>query len=185
MLKNIRLVLVLLIICGMAYPLLMTGLAQLMMPEKAEGSLIKNDSGEIIGSEMIGQSFKEPRYFQGRVSSIEYDAAGSGTPNFSSSNEEFINRTKNDISKFLKENPTVDKADIPSDLMTNSGSGLDPNISPNGAKVQVSRIAHERGLSEKKVYLLVEKHTSSRSLGIFGEPRINVLELNMALDELK
>ncbi len=172
MLKNIRLVLVLLIICGMAYPLLMTGLAQLMMPEKAGGSLIKNDSGEIIGSEMIGQSFKEPRYFQGRVSSIEYDAAGSGTPNFSSSNEEFINRTKKDISKFLKENPTVDKADIPSDLMTNSGSGLDPNISPNGAKVQVSRIAHERGLSEKKYIFLWKNIRAADHLEFLVNPEL-------------
>ena len=185
MLKNLRLVLVLLVISGVAYPLLMTGLAQLMMPAKAEGSLIKNESGELIGSAMIGQSFKEPGYFQGRVSSIEYDAAGSGSPNFSPSNEKMINRTRKDISNFLKENPTIDKADIPSDLMTNSGSGLDPNISPNGAKVQVPRIAQERELSEKTVYLLVEKYTSSRSLGIFGEPRINVLELNMALDKLK
>ncbi|WP_336862340.1 potassium-transporting ATPase subunit KdpC [Peribacillus frigoritolerans] len=185
MLKNFRFVLVLLIICGMAYPILMTGMAQLMMPAKAEGSLIKNKSGELIGSEMIGQTFKDPGYFHGRVSSIEYNAAASGTPNFASSNEEFINRTKKDISKFLKENPTINRAEIPSDLMTNSGSGLDPNITPNGAKVQVPRIALKRGLSEKIVYLLVEKHTSSRSLGIFGEPRINVLELNMALDELK
>ncbi|SIR69722.1 K+-transporting ATPase ATPase C chain [Peribacillus simplex] len=185
MLKNLRLVFVLLIICGVAYPVLMTGLAQLTMPANAEGSLIKSESGEIIGSEMIGQSFKDPRYFQGRVSSIEYDAANSGTLNYSPSNEELIDRTKKDISIFLKENPTVDKADIPSDLMTNSGSGLDPNISPDGAKVQVPRIAHERELSEKKVYLLVEKYTSSKSFGLFGEPRINVLELNMALDKLK
>jgi K+-transporting ATPase ATPase C chain len=116
--------------CGIAYPLLMTGLSQVIMPAKADGSLIKNESGEIIGSELIGQSFKNPGYFHGRISSINYDAAGSGTPNYSPSNEEMVERTKNDIAEFLKENPTIDKEDIPSDLMTNSGSGLDPNVSP-------------------------------------------------------
>ncbi|MGE7765943.1 potassium-transporting ATPase subunit KdpC [Peribacillus sp. NPDC096540] len=185
MLKNIRAVLVLLVICGIAYPLLMTMLAQVIMPEKAAGSLIKSDSGEIIGSELIGQSFEDPGYFHGRISSIKYDAAGSGTPNYSPSNEEMIERTQNDIKEFLKENPTVDQDDVPSDLMTNSGSGLDPNVSPYGANVQVPRIANERGLSEKAVYNLIDKYTESRSLGVFGEPRINVLMLNIALDELK
>ena len=185
MLKNIRLVLVLLVICGIAYPLLMTGVSQVIMPAKADGSLIKNESGEIIGSELIGQSFKDPGYFHGRISSINYDAAGSGTPNYSSSNEEMVERTKNDIAEFLKENPTIKKEDIPSDLMTNSGSGLDPNVSPQGAIVQVPRIAKERGLSEKSLYNLVDKFTEGRSLGLFGEPRINVLKLNIALDELK
>lgn len=185
MLKNIRLVLVLLVICGIAYPLLMTGLSQVIMPAKADGSLIKNESGEIIGSELIGQSFKDPGYFHGRISSINYDAAGSGTPNYSPSNEEMVERTKNDIVEFLKENPTIKKEDIPSDLMTNSGSGLDPNVSPQGAIVQVPRIAKERGLSEKSLYNLVDKFTEGRSLGLFGEPRINVLKLNIALDELR
>ena len=185
MLKNIRLVLVLLVICGIAYPLLMTGVSQVIMPAKADGSLIKNESGEIIGSELIGQSFKDPGYFHGRISSINYDAAGSGTPNYSPSNEEMVERTKNDIAEFLKENPTIDKEDIPSDLMTNSGSGLDPNVSPQGAIVQVPRIAKERGLSEKSLYNLIDKFTEGRSLGLFGEPRINVLKLNIALDELK
>ena len=185
MLKNIRLVLVLLVICGIAYPLLMTGVSQVIMPAKADGSLIKNESGEIIGSELIGQSFKDPGYFHGRISSINYDAAGSGTPNYSPSNEEMVERTKNDIAEFLKENPTIKKEDIPSDLMTNSGSGLDPNVSPQGAIVQVPRIAKERGLSEKSLYNLIDKFTEGRSLGLFGEPRINVLKLNIALDELK
>ena len=185
MLKNIRLVLVLLVICGIAYPLLMTGVSQVIMPAKADGSLIKNESGEIVGSELIGQSFKDPGYFHGRISSINYDAAGSGTPNYSPSNEEMVERTKNDIAEFLKENPTIKKEDIPSDLMTNSGSGLDPNVSPQGAIVQVPRIAKERGLSEKSLYNLIDKFTEGRSLGLFGEPRINVLKLNIALDELK
>lgn len=185
MLKNIRVVLVLLVICGIAYPLLMTGLSQVLMPAKADGSLIKNELGEIIGSELIGQSFNDPGYFHGRISSINYDAAGSGTPNYAPSNEDMIERTNNDLAEFLKENPTVKKEDVPADLMTNSGSGLDPNVSPDGAIVQVPRIAKERGLSEKSLYNLVNQYTEGRSLGLFGEPRVNVLKLNIALDEMK
>ncbi|MDW7615208.1 potassium-transporting ATPase subunit KdpC [Peribacillus simplex] len=185
MLKNIRLALVLLVMCGIAYPLLMTGVAQVIMPAKADGSLIKNESGKIIGSELIGQSFKDPGYFHGRVSSIEYDAASSGTPNYASSNEDMIKRTKKDLATFLKENPTVKQEEIPADLLTNSGSGLDPNISPQGAKIQVSRIAKERGVSEKSIYYLVDKYTEGRSLGVFGDPRVNVIKLNIALDQLK
>ncbi|MFJ7638342.1 potassium-transporting ATPase subunit KdpC [Peribacillus sp. NPDC097225] len=184
MLKNIRVVLVLFMICGMAYPLLITGLSQVMMPAQAEGSLIKNEKGKTIGSELIGQSFEEAGYFHGRVSSIEYDAAGSGSPNYSSSNEEIIKRTKSEMAEFLKENPSIEKEEIPSDLMTNSGSGLDPNISPRGALVQVPRIAKERDISEQSLYKLVEEYTENRSFGLFGEPHINVLKLNMALDGL-
>lgn len=185
MLKNIRVVFVLFMICGMAYPLLITGLSQVMMPAQAEGSLIKNEKGKIIGSELIGQSFEEAGYFHGRVSSIEYDAAGSGSPNYSPSNEEMIKRTKNEMSEFLKANPSIKKEEIPSDLMTNSGSGLDPNISPRGALVQVPRIAKERDISEQSLYNLVEEYTENRSFGLFGEPHINVLKLNIALDDLK
>lgn len=185
MLKNIRVVLVLLFICGMAYPLLITGLSQVMMPAQAEGSLIKDEKGQIIGSELIGQPFEEAGYFQGRISSISYDAAGSGSSNYAPSNEEMIKRTEEEMAEFLKENPTVKKEEIPSDLMTNSGSGLDPSISPKGALVQIPRIAKERGISEKTLYNLVDEHTENRSIGLFGEPHINVLKLNMALDELK
>ncbi|MGE7601552.1 potassium-transporting ATPase subunit KdpC [Peribacillus sp. NPDC097675] len=185
MLKNIRVVLVLLFICGMAYPLLITGLSQVLMPAQAEGSLIKNDKGQMIGSELIGQSFEGPGYFHGRISSISYDAAGSGSLNYSQSNEEMIKRTEKEMAGFLKENPSIKKEEIPSDLMTNSGSGLDPNISLKGALVQVPRIAKERGLPEKTVYRLVDDQTENRSFGIFGVPHINVLKLNIALDEVK
>ncbi|MFJ7746584.1 potassium-transporting ATPase subunit KdpC [Peribacillus sp. NPDC097295] len=185
MLKNIRIVLVLLFICGMAYPLLITGLSQVLMPAQAEGSLIKNEKGQFIGSELIGQSFEGAGYFHGRISSINYDAAGSGSLNYSPSNEEMIKRTEEEMATFLKENPTIKKEEIPSDLMTNSGSGLDPNISPKGALVQVPRIARERGIPEKTVYNLVEEQTENRSNGIFGESHINVLKLNITLDELK
>lgn len=184
MLKSIRLVFVLLVICGLGYPLLLTGVSQVLMPAQAEGSLLENKAGEIIGSRLIGQSFTDPGYFHGRISSINYDAAGSGTPNYSPSNEEMIERTKSDMAKFLEENPAVKKTDIPADLVTNSGSGLDPDVSLQGANIQVSRVAKERGISEKSLYDLIDKHTEGRSLGLFGEPRINVLEINIALDDM-
>ncbi|WML48985.1 potassium-transporting ATPase subunit KdpC [Neobacillus sp. PS3-34] len=184
MLKNVRVVLVLLVMCGIAYPLLLTGFSQVLMPAKADGSVIKNAEGKIIGSELIGQSFQKAKYFHGRVSSINYDSASSGTPNYAPSNKDMIDRTKKDIAKFLKENPRVKKEDIPADLLTNSGSGLDPNISPQGAKIQVPRIAKERGMDESKIYGLVETYTEGRSLGLFGDPKVNVLKLNIALDKL-
>lgn len=183
MLKNLRICLVLLIICGLAYPMAVTGLSALTMPAKAEGSLIESN-GKVVGSELIGQMFKDPKYFSGRVSSIEYNAAGSGSGNYAPSNKDMIERTKKDIETFLAANPDVKKEDIPPDLLTNSGSGLDPHISPLAAEIQVTRIAKERGIKEEKLYQLIKDKTEGRQLGIFGEPRVNVLELNMALDQL-
>ncbi len=185
MMKNVRIALVLLLICGVVYPLGMTGISKLMMPAKAEGSLITNEDGKVVGSELIGQTFKDPKYFSGRVSSIEYNAAGSGSGNYAPSNEEMIERTKKDIESFLKANPDVKKSDIPADLLTNSGSGLDPHISPMAAKIQVPRIAELRGIDENVLYTLIKEHTEGRQWGVFGEPRVNVLNLNMELDRLK
>jgi potassium-transporting ATPase KdpC subunit len=184
MLKALRISLVLLFVCGLVYPLLVTGIANLTMPTKAEGSLMKSD-GKVVGSELIGQMFKDPKYFSGRVSSIEYDAAGSGSNNYAPSNKELIERTKKHIEAFLKANPDVEKEDIPADLLTNSASGLDPHISPLAAEIQVPRIAKIRGIDEEDLYQLIEKHTEGRQLGVFGEPRVNVLKLNMALDKLQ
>lgn len=183
MLKNLRISLVLLIVCGLAYPMAVTGISMLIMPDKAEGSMIKSN-GKVVGSELIGQMFKDPKYFSGRVSSIEYNAAGSGSGNYAPSNKDMIERTKKDIKAFLKANPNVSQEDIPADLLTNSGSGLDPHISPLAAEIQVPRIAKERGMNEKDIYQLIKEHTEGRQFGIFGEPRVNVLELNMALDKL-
>lgn len=184
MLKALRISLVLLFVCGLVYPLVVTGIAKLTMPTKAEGSLIERD-GKVVGSEMIGQMFKDPKYFSGRVSSIKYDAAGSGSNNYAPSNKELIERTKKDIEAFLSANPEVKKEDIPADLLTNSASGLDPHISPLAAEIQVPRIAKIRGIDEDELYKLVKEHTEGRQLGVFGEPRVNVLKLNMALDKLK
>lgn len=183
MLKNLRISLVLLIICGLGYPLAVTGISMLTMPSKAEGSLIESN-GEVIGSKLIGQMFKDPKYFTGRVSSIEYNAAGSGSGNYAPSNKDMIERTKKDIEAFIAANPDVKKEEIPADLLTNSGSGLDPHISPLAAQIQVPRIAKERGMDEEDIYQLIKERTDGRQLGIFGEPRVNVLELNMALDKL-
>ncbi|AZB44760.1 potassium-transporting ATPase subunit KdpC [Bacillus sp. FJAT-42376] len=184
MLKNLRIALVLLVICGIVYPLLMTGIAQAVMPAKADGSLIEKD-GKVIGSELIGQTFKDPSYFTGRISSIENNAAGSGSGNYAPSNEEMIERTKKDIAAFLKANPDVKKSDIPADLLTNSGSGLDPHISPMAAEIQIPRISKLRNLDENELKEMVKKHTEGRQFGLFGEPRVNVLELNMELSKEK
>lgn len=184
MLKNLRISLVLLLICGVAYPLAMTGISQVIMPAKADGSMIQDEDGDIVGSELIGQMFTDPSYFSGRVSSIEYNAAGSGSGNYAPSNQDMIERTKKDIEEFLKNNPYVEKEDIPADLLTNSGSGLDPHISPIAARIQVPRVARERGLTEEKLEKLIKEQTEGRQFGVFGEPRVNVLKLNMALDQL-
>ena len=183
--KNVRLSLLLLIVCGVIYPLLMTGASQLIFPEQANGSLIRDGKGRVIGSELIGQHFTDPSYFNGRVSSIGYDASGSGSANYAPSNEEMIARTKADLELFLKRNPEVSLEDIPADLLTNSGSGLDPHISPMAARIQVARIAKARGISEAKVERLVADHMEGRQFGLFGEPRVNVLALNQELERLK
>ncbi|EIJ79927.1 potassium-transporting ATPase C chain [Bacillus methanolicus PB1] len=184
MLKNLRISIVLLLICGVVYPFAMTGISKLFMPAKAEGSLI-NEKGNVIGSELIGQMFTNPNSFRGRVSSIEYNAAGSGSSNYAPSNKEMIERTKQDIEAFLAANPNIKREDIPADLLTNSGSGLDPHISPMAAKIQVPRIADARGISEEQLYNLIAENTEGRQYGIFGEPRVNVLKLNLALDRMK
>ena len=183
--KNVRVSILLFIVCGIIYPLLMTGASQLLFPEKADGSLIIDGEGRVIGSELIGQHFTDPSYFSGRISSIGYDASGSGSANYAPSNEEMIARTKADIELFLEKNPDVSREDIPADLLTNSGSGLDPHISPMAARIQVARVAQARGISEEKVEKLVSAHTEGRQLGLFGEPRVNVLALNQELDRLE
>ncbi|MGG1660430.1 potassium-transporting ATPase subunit KdpC [Brevibacillus sp. NRS-1366] len=185
LLTNLRLSLVLLLMCGLAYPLAMTGIARVVMPAQANGSLIVDESGKVVGSELIGQTFTDPKYFWGRISSIDNNAAGSGSNNYASSNPALIERTQKDIAAFLKANPGVKEADIPADLLTNSGSGLDPHISPQAASIQVERVARARNLDPAKLHALIAEHTEGRSMGVFGEPRVNVLKLNLALDQLK
>jgi len=165
---------------GIAYPLVVTGLAQAIFPGKANGQLIERD-GRIIGSRIIGQAFSSPGYVHSRPSAAGagYDAANSTGTNLGPTNKKLIDAVTANVAAARKENPN---APVPIDLVTASGSGLDPHISPAAAEFQVPRIARERAIPEDEVRRLIETHTAGRQLGFFGEPRVNVLELNLALD---
>ncbi|MWV44415.1 potassium-transporting ATPase subunit KdpC [Paenibacillus sp. HJL G12] len=172
------------VICGIAYPLASTGLAQLIFPHQANGSMVKDASGQPVGSELIGQTFTDPAFFQGRVSSIDNDGAGSGSNNYAPSNPELLKRVKDSIAQWEKENPKVPVSELPVDLITNSGSGLDPHITPASAEVQIPRISALRHIPEDQLKQLVDQNVEGRDLGVFGEKRVNVLKLNLALQEL-
>ena len=176
------LTLVLTVLTGLIYPLAVTGLAQLLFPHQANGSLIAAN-GKIVGSALIGQKFTKPEYFHGRPSAAGdgYDAANSGAPNLGPTNQHLIDRVRDDIKKFREENPTY-TGPIPADLLTTSASGLDPDISPASANAQVDRVAKARGASPQAVESVVARHVEGRQFGIFGEPRVNVLALNLDLD---
>ncbi|KGE17032.1 potassium-transporting ATPase subunit KdpC [Paenibacillus wynnii] len=180
----VRLSLVFIVLCGIIYPLASTAIAQVVMPSQANGSLLKNDAGVVIGSELIGQNFTDPALFHSRVSSIDYKAEASGSNNYGPSNPDMLQRTKNFITQWQLDNPEVPLNKLPVDLITNSGSGLDPHISPVAAMVQVPRISNLTGIPANVLEALVEKYTEGRDLGLFGEKRVNVLKLNMALSEI-
>jgi potassium-transporting ATPase KdpC subunit len=174
---------VLTILFGLAYPLVFTGLAQLLFPHQANGSLV-TVNGKVAGSELIGQSFTKPEYFHGRPSAAgnnTYDAANSSGSNLGPTNKKLVDRVKADVQKFRAENPDY-TGPIPADLLTSSGSGLDPHVSPASAEAQVARVAKARGATPDRIAELVAKHTEGRQWGIFGEPRVNVLLLNIDLD---
>lgn len=169
------------VLLGIAYPLLMTGLAQTFFHSKANGQLITRD-GVIVGSLIIGQPFTGPRYFHGRPSAAGtngYDATSSGGSNYGPTNSKYIDRVEGDVAELQKNNSGVP---IPIDLVTASGSGLDPDITPAAAAFQIPRVARERGISESELRKLVAEHTEPRQFGFLGEPRVNVLELNLALE---
>ncbi len=175
---------VLTILFGLAYPLVFTGLAQVLFPHQANGSLVRVN-GKVVGSELIGQSFTKPEYFHGRPSAAGnngYDAANSSGSNLGPTNQKLVDRVKADVQKFRAENPTY-TGPIPADLLTSSASGLDPHISPASAEAQVARVAAARGVSRGLVSQLVAKHTEGRQWRLFGEPRVNVLLLNLDLDQ--
>lgn len=180
----LRTSLVFIVLCGVLYPLITTGAAQLLMPKQAGGSLVTDSGGKVVGSELIGQNFTEPQYFHGRVSSIDYNGAGSGSNNYAPSNPDLIDRTKASIEAWKESNPDVPVSKVPMDLVTNSASGLDPHISPQAAEIQIPRISKLTGITEAELNQLVEEHIEGRDLGVFGEPRVNVLKLNLALAEL-
>jgi K+-transporting ATPase ATPase C chain len=168
------------ILFGLAYPLVITGLAQVIFPENANGQLIRAADGTVIGSRLLGQPFVSPGYFRSRPSAANYDAAASSGSNLGPTNQKLIDRVKEDVAKLQTENPGKP---VPVDLVTTSASGLDPHISPAAAEFQVPRVARERGVSEEELRQLVNEHTEGRQFGLLGEPRVNVLELNLALDE--
>jgi K+-transporting ATPase ATPase C chain len=198
MLKEIRPAIVILValtlITGLAYPLAMTGIASVIFPSKAQGSLIERD-GKVVGSALIGQVFTKDEYFHGRPSATvapdpadatktvpaPYNAANSGGSNLGPTNQALIDRVREDIAKLKAENPS---AEVPIDLVTISASGLDPDISAAAALFQVPRVAKARHLPEDRLRQLVNEHTEGRLLGLLGEPRVNVLALNLALDQV-
>jgi K+-transporting ATPase ATPase C chain len=164
------------------YPLAVTGLAQTLFHKQANGSLIEHN-GKVIGSEIIGQNFAKPEYFHPRPSQNSYDAANSGGSNLGPTNPALADRLKKDAAQFRKDNPDF-TGEIPADAITTSASGLDPEISPANALAQVSRVAKARGATLETVQNLIATHTARRDLGVLGEPRVNVLELNLALDAI-
>jgi K+-transporting ATPase ATPase C chain len=198
MLKEIRPAIVILValtlITGLAYPLAMTGIAGVIFPSKAQGSLVEKD-GKVVGSALIGQVFTKDEYFHGRPSATvapdpadatktvpaPYNAANSGGSNLGPTNQALIDRVKEDVTKLKAENPS---AEVPIDLVTTSASGLDPEISPAAALFQVPRVAKARNMPEDRLRQLVNEHTEGRLLGLLGEPRVNVLALNLALDQV-
>jgi K+-transporting ATPase ATPase C chain len=169
------------VLLGLIYPLVVTGIAQVIFPDKANGQLIHRN-GQVVGSRIIGQAFGGPGYFHSRPSAAGngYDAANSGGSNLGPTNQKLVDRFKQDLPKLQAENPGKP---VPIDLLTTSASGLDPDISPAGAEFQVPRVARERGMSEDDVRQLVARHTGRRQLGFLGEPHVNVLTLNLQLDE--
>ena len=190
-----------LILCGFAYPAALTGLGQLIFPHQANGSLITaegektTDPEGAIGSAIVGQDFSgNPRYFQGRVSGVNYNTyteeekennsyggIGSGGSNLAPSNEELKERVEKSVDEFLEKNPGVEKGDIPADLLTASGSGMDPDITPQSAKIQIPAIAENTGLSEEELEKIVENNTQGKVLGVFGHESVNVLKCNLEI----
>jgi len=196
--KSIGVSIALMILCGLIYPLVMTGISQLILNKQANGSMIVVD-GKEVGSELIGQSFTDPKFFRGRVSSVNYNTyteedtkpgedgkaaysgVGSGSQNLAPSNEALQERVEKDIEDFLEAHPGVKKEDIPTDLLTSSGSGLDPNISPKAAEIQIPAVSKASGISETDLKKLINKYTEGKSLGVFGEPRVNILKVNIEI----
>jgi K+-transporting ATPase ATPase C chain len=179
---SIRFTLVTTVLLGLGYPLVVTGIAGLIFPHKAAGSLILKD-GQIIGSSLLAQGFTSDRYFHPRPSAAGngYDATSSGGSNLAQSNKALVDRIQGSIDKLSQENPGKP---VPIDLVTTSGSGLDPDITPDAAFFQASRVAKARGIGEDRIRRLIDEHITKRQLGILGEPRVNVLDLNLDLDNI-
>jgi potassium-transporting ATPase KdpC subunit len=198
LIRAITVSIALLLICGVIYPLGMTGLSQLLFHKQANGSIV-NYNGKPIGSELLGQAFTDARFFHGRISAVNYntytkkdkipDKSGkatytgvaSGSSNLAPSNPALAKRVQRDIAEFLKANPGIKEKDIPTDLLTSSGSGLDPDISPESARIQIPAISKATGISTSDLEKIVTKNTEGRTFGIFGEPRVNILKVNIEI----
>jgi potassium-transporting ATPase KdpC subunit len=183
---SIRMTIVLTILTGLIYPLTITAVANVIFPHQAQGSLVVRD-GKTVGSELIGQTFAAPGYFHGRPSAAGdkgYDASNSSGSNLGPTNKTLISTVQQRLKDTVEANPGIDVHQVPTDLITASGSGLDPEISPASADIQVTRVAKARGLGEDDVRLLIRQSTRARYLGVLGEPGVNVLSLNLALDKL-
>jgi len=183
-LPGLRIKLFMTLLLGVVYPLAMTGISQFLFPYKANGTLITSGD-KVIGSELIGQNFSKPEYFQPRPSAAGadgYDGTASSGSNYGPTNQKLADRVKASIEKFRKENPDY-SGPIPADLVTASSSGLDPHLSPDSAKAQAARVAKARGVTVEQVNRLIAKLTEAPDLGLLGEPRVNVLKLNVTLDQ--
>jgi len=180
----LRVTAVTLVVTGLVYPLVMTGVSKALLRDRANGSMVANDKGQVVGSELLGQSFERPGYFQPRPSAAGdkgFDATNSGGSNLGPTSKKLRDRVTEAVAKIKKENPNA-PGEVPAELVTASGSGLDPHLSPAGAMWQVPRIAKARSVSQERVRQLVEANIEGRDLGFLGEPRVNVLLLNLALD---
>lgn len=191
--KPFLVTLALLLICGLAYPLLLTGISQVISPKQANGSLIMIDD-QAVGSELVGQDFSDARFMKNRPSAVNYNTytqedkesgdytgVGSGSKNYAPTNPELVKRVEADIAEFLEVNSSVKKKDIPTDLLTASGSGLHPHISPASAAVQIPTLAEATGLSEETLKTIVKENTQGKFLGIFGEETVTVLKVNLEI----
>lgn len=179
----LKLTIVLVILTAGIYPLLVAGIAK-MAPGKGDGVKVEKN-GRVVGYANVGQRFTGDKYFQSRPSAVAYNAAGSGGSNKGPSNADYLKTVEDRIDTFLAHNPGVKRAEIPDELVTASGSGLDPHLSPEGALVQVARIARERNIPEQRLRDLVHAHTKAPLAGLFGPATVNVLEINLALDEIR
>jgi potassium-transporting ATPase KdpC subunit len=179
----LRATIVTLVLTGLVYPLVVTGLAQVLFPSRADGSLIRDDKGQVVGSSLIGQGFAAPVYFQGRPSAAGsgHDAAASSGSNLGTTSKKLADRVAAEEKRLLAENPEAGRP-IPADLLSGSASGLDPHISPEAAIWQIPRVASARKLAPERIRTVVDTQIEGRDIGFLGEPRVNVLELNLALD---
>jgi potassium-transporting ATPase KdpC subunit len=183
----ILMVLVLTVLLGVVYPLIMTGISQVLFPSQANGSLVRDSSGNVIGSAILGQNFSDPKYLHPRPSaagSDGYDATSSGGSNYGPTNQKLIDAVQDRTTAYRAENGLADDAPVPVDAVTASASGLDPDVSPANARLQVNRVAQARGLTAQQVQAVIDQNTEGRTLFVLGEPRVNVLKVNIALDAL-